>query len=230
MLISLAKVVIYTYFNAENSQPCERWEADTRHRENVGKITSFMLWDCEMTIFLNKQNIFKIWAIALKSMDKHKYKNFDKHMIKEISKTEYCSLNGFSLLFLSCMCLRCRWGLLGKCLNRNTYTVCFHHFSSASSTFFFFFCYPFCISDLWQLTQTNCLSHALNTDVMVLEEISCVNTYLFGRKIKRKHCWWWQLSFHQFKQQLITWSPEINSGIPVSAKLFIYCRNIFSTV
>lgn len=50
-------------------------------------------------------------------------------------------------------------------------------------------------------------------------EISYVHTYLFGRRIKRKHCWWWQLFFHEFKQQLITWSPEINSSIPVSAYL-----------
>lgn len=179
--------------------------------------------------FLTKQKIFKIWEVALNSIDKHKYKNFNKHVIKEISKPDFwqhCSWNGFSLLFLSWMCLRCRWGLFGKSLNRNTYTVSCPHFSSG----FFSFCYPFCVNGLWQLTQPHCFAHALNTDVMVLEEISCVHTYLLGTKMKRKHCWWWQLSFQEFKQQLITWSPEINLGIPMSATLFIYCGSIFSTV
>lgn len=99
MLISLAKVVIYTYFNAENSQLCERWEADTRHRENVGKITGFMLWDCGITIFWTSKKVFKIWAVALNSIDKCKYKNLDKHMVKEKFRTGYCSWKHFPSFF-----------------------------------------------------------------------------------------------------------------------------------
>lgn len=82
MLIFLAKVIIYKYFNAENSQPCKRWEADTRHRENVDKNLGFMLWDCEMPVsWSSKRFLQYVWAVALNSVDKYKYKRFDKCMI-----------------------------------------------------------------------------------------------------------------------------------------------------
>lgn len=34
-------------------------------------------------LFLNNQKVFKMWVVDLNFIDKHKYKNFDKHMFKE---------------------------------------------------------------------------------------------------------------------------------------------------
>lgn len=42
----------------------------------------------KLQFFLTHKKVFKIRAVALNSIDKHKYKNFDKYMIKEKSKTE----------------------------------------------------------------------------------------------------------------------------------------------
>lgn len=84
MIIFLVEVIAYTYFDAENCQPCERQVANTRHRENVDKIPCFKVCDCETPVSRSSKILLKkiVFTVALSSVDKHKkYRRFDKSMI-----------------------------------------------------------------------------------------------------------------------------------------------------